>query len=67
MADLVRERWPVLAAQVAVTLRSADEPVLVDLWYDTHVVEHCKCEDDFCQSFYTEPPPERAFDSDLGK
>jgi hypothetical protein len=61
MIELVRERWPILAAQVAAAWRSADEPVLADLWHDARIVEQCGCRDDFCQSFYTEPRPEGAF------
>jgi hypothetical protein len=57
MTELVRDRWPVLAAQVDAALRAADETVLTELWRDAHVVQECGCEDDFCQSFYTEEPP----------
>jgi hypothetical protein len=50
MFELVQERWPVLAAQVASGLRSADEPALAELWPGVHIVERCRCQDDFCQS-----------------
>lgn len=56
MAQLVRDRWPVLAAQVETALREAGESVLADRWRDVYVVHRCPCEDDFCQSFYTASP-----------
>jgi hypothetical protein len=61
MAELIRDRWPVLGAQVGAALRSADEPVLADLWQEAPVVQQCGCGDDFCQSFYTEAPPAGAY------
>jgi len=61
MTELIRDRWPVLAGQIDAALRSADEAVLADLWREAHVVERCGCGDDFCQSFYTEAPPARAY------
>jgi hypothetical protein len=61
MTELVRDRWPVLAAQIDVALRSAGEPVVADLWHDVRVTQQCACGDDFCQSFFTEPPPDGAY------
>ena len=61
MTELVRDRWPVLAAQVDAALRSVNEPVVAALWHGAHVVQECRCADDFCQSFYTEPPPDGAY------
>jgi len=61
LPQLVRDRWPVLAAQIDAALRSADEPVLADVWQEVRVVEQCRCADDFCQSFYTEAPPVGAY------
>jgi hypothetical protein len=29
--------------------------------YDLRIVKRCTCEDDFCQSFYTEPPPNGSY------
>jgi hypothetical protein len=51
----------VLADQVDAALRSAGEPVLARLWHDAHIVQECRCGDDYCQSFYTEPPPDGAY------
>lgn len=61
MAELLREQWPVLATQIDAALHSADEPALAGLLHDLRIVRRCTCEDDFCQSFYTEPPPKVAY------
>lgn len=61
MTELARERWPVLAVQIETALRVADEPALAGLLHDLRIVQRCTCEDDFCQSFYTEPPPKTAY------
>jgi hypothetical protein len=53
------ERWPVFARQLARAL--ADEGELAAQVEGLQVVQVCGCGDDFCQSFYTEPPPEGAF------
>lgn len=58
MAELLRDRWPVLAAQIETALRTRDEPALADLVPELPVVKRCACEDEFCQSFYTAQPPE---------
>jgi len=57
MAELLRDRWPVLAAQLETALRACDEPTLAGLVEDLPVVRRCGCDDDFCQSFYTAAPP----------
>lgn len=61
MLELVQERWPVLAGQVASALRAADEPELAQLWPSVYIVKRCGCRDGFCQSFYTQPPPVGAY------
>src|SRR5688572_10417910 len=61
MAELLRDRWPVLAAQLETALRSSDEPTLADLVDRLPVVKRCGCDDDCCQSFYTAPPPEGSY------
>lgn len=53
MTQLVRDRWPVLAAQVEKALREAGESVLAARWRDAYFVEPCGCNADHCQSFYT--------------
>jgi hypothetical protein len=57
----VSDRWPHLAAEVAVALREAGESHLVDQVNSPRVLQGCGCGDDFCQSFYTQPPPNGAY------
>jgi hypothetical protein len=61
VTELLRDRWPVLAAQIETALRSSDEPALAERVGDLPVVQRCTCGDGFCQSFYTAPPPQGAF------
>jgi hypothetical protein len=58
---LVGSRWPRLAAELAVALREAGEDTLVGQVGSLRVVRECGCDDDFCQSFYTQPPPAGAY------
>ncbi|HZM74904.1 MAG TPA: hypothetical protein VFC19_04210 [Candidatus Limnocylindrales bacterium] len=60
MAELLRDRWPVLADQIETALRSA-EPALADRVGELPVVKRCACPDESCQSFYTAPPPDGAY------
>lgn len=54
---LVSSRWPRLAAELTIALRGAGEDGLVSQVDSIRVVRECGCGDDFCQSFYTQPPP----------
>jgi hypothetical protein len=38
-------------------LREADNTALADQIDTLRVLRECGCGDDFCQSFYTQPPP----------
>jgi hypothetical protein len=60
-ASKLIDRWPVLAQQLHRALISADEDELATQVNELRIVEMCGCGDDFCQSFYTEPPPSGAF------
>ena len=60
-ASKLIDRWPVLAQQLHRALISADEDELATQVNELRIVEMCGCDDDFCQSFYTEPPPSGAF------
>jgi hypothetical protein len=61
MSDLLRECWPVLAAQIEAGLRAADEPALADEVAKLRVVQPCTCGQGNCQSFYTVPPTDGAY------
>jgi hypothetical protein len=58
------ERWPTLARQLRDALTCDSEPGLASQVEELRVLEMCPCGDDFCQSFYTEPPPDEAYPSD---
>lgn len=55
------ERWPTLAQQLRAALTRDDEAELAKQVDELRIVEMCDCGDDFCQSFYTEPPPAAAY------
>lgn len=60
-SDRIADRWPVLAGQLADALRAAGEYGLASSAPQLRVVALCSCGDDFCQSFYTEQPPDGAW------
>ncbi|BCJ64868.1 hypothetical protein GCM10009779_61260 [Polymorphospora rubra] len=55
------DRWPRLAAELATALREEGESDLVNQVDSLRVLRECGCGDDFCQSFYTQPPPAGAY------
>jgi hypothetical protein len=58
------ERWPKLASQLRGALLRDGEVELASQVEDLRILEMCDCGDDFCQSFYTEPPAGEAYLSD---
>ncbi|GAB7045289.1 hypothetical protein [Catenuloplanes indicus] len=60
-AGLVSDRFPRFAAELADALRAAGEGRLADQVAGLRVVQECGCDDDFCRSFYTAPPPDGAY------
>lgn len=50
-----------MADQLRQALVQLGEGALAATVSDLRVVAPCGCGDDFCQSFYTEPPPEGAY------
>jgi hypothetical protein len=42
-------------------LREADEDDLAEQVTDLRILQQCDCRDAFCQSFYTQPPPDGAY------
>jgi hypothetical protein len=59
--EKVVERWPTLARQLRTALTAQTEPGLAAQVDELRVHEVCPCDDDFCQSFYTQPPPDEGF------
>lgn len=58
------ERWPKLAGQVRNALIRDSETGLASQIDALRVLKMCDCQEDFCQSFYTEPPPDGAYPLD---
>lgn len=59
--ERVVDRWPVFAHQLKDALLRDNERDLAAQVGDLRVVNGCGCGDDFCQSFYTELPPEETY------
>lgn len=58
---LVSSRWPGLAAELRTALHEAGEKELARQVDSLEVIQQCDCGDDFCQSFYTQQPPDAPF------
>jgi hypothetical protein len=58
------ERWPKLARRLRDALIRDGEAELASQVDELRGLAMCDCGDDFCQSFYTEPPPDEAYPSD---
>jgi hypothetical protein len=54
---LLRDVLPSLAKEAEALLMKANEPELSAQVGDLKIVERCRCESDFCASFYTQPKP----------
>src|SRR5882762_5252487 len=55
---LLTEILPLLANELEQLLKKAGKPLLAAQVSQLMVVERCRCGDDFCASFYTQPKPE---------
>ena len=60
-------RWPNLARQLRTALLADHEVELAEQVDELQIVAVCRCDDDFCQSFYTQPPPEGSYPYDEGR
>ncbi|MFJ6938054.1 hypothetical protein [Streptomyces sp. NPDC101132] len=54
----MREVHPDLVAELVALLEAEGERDLAVCVRDVRLYERCPCADDFCQSFYTAPPPD---------
>jgi hypothetical protein len=54
---LVSEVFPEFSAELTNLLAQAGEQQLADSVHTLELVDRCRCEDDFCGSFYTAPKP----------
>src|SRR5271157_4380570 len=48
---------PALASELETLLFKAEEPELATQVSGLEIVDRCRCGDDFCASFYTQPKP----------
>jgi len=55
---LLTEILPHLADELEQLLKKAGKPLLAAQVSQLTIVERCRCGDDFCASFYTQPKPE---------
>jgi hypothetical protein len=58
---LVTEILPLLALEIEQLLKDKGETELAAQVPRLKIVERCRCGDDFCASFYTQPKPEGAY------
>ena len=58
---LLTEILPQLAVELEQLLKDKGEIELAAQVQRLKIVERCRCGDDFCGSFYTEPKPELAY------
>jgi hypothetical protein len=58
---LLTEMLPVLADELEQLLKKSREPELAAQVPQLTVVDRCRCGDDCCASFYTEPKPEGTY------
>jgi hypothetical protein len=49
---------PEFAEELAALLVADNEPGLAEQMLSAVIVGRCECEDEFCASFYTAPPPD---------
>ncbi|MGA7853537.1 MAG: hypothetical protein WCA15_09440 [Candidatus Acidiferrales bacterium] len=61
---LLAEILPALTLELEHLLNRADEPELAATVSQLVIVDRCRCGDDFCASFYTQPKPEGSYGAD---
>ena len=59
---LLTEIFPMLALELEQLLKKQGEVELAAQVPQLKVVDRCRCEDNFCSSFYTQPKPEGGYD-----
>jgi hypothetical protein len=61
MPALLKDTLPELASELEQLLVKAGEGELASQVPRLSIVDRCRCGDEFCATFYTEPPPRGAF------
>jgi hypothetical protein len=58
---LLTDTLPAFAAELQQLLTEAGEPELAAQAPTLRIFDRCRCGDDFCATFYTQPKPESAY------
>ena len=58
---LISEAFPSLGAELADLLRECNQPGLAAEVASLQLVDRCRCEDNFCATMYTAPPPKGGY------
>jgi hypothetical protein len=58
---LLSAEFPALAAEITERLKARAQDQLAATVPELHVIDRCRCGDDFCATMYTEPPPRSAY------
>lgn len=61
---LLAETLPDFALELQQLLAKASEPELAAQIPGLVILDRCRCGDDFCSSFYTQPEPEESYGPD---
>jgi hypothetical protein len=59
--ELLVDIFPELSVELANLLRVSGEYDLAEQIPRLHVLDRCRCGDDFCATFYTQPQPKGAY------
>jgi hypothetical protein len=59
--ELLADIFPELSVELADLLRVTGEYDLAEQIPRLHVLDRCRCGDDFCATFYTQPKPKGAY------
>jgi hypothetical protein len=62
---MLTKTLPVLAAELEELLTKEGRADLAVQVSSLKIVDRCRCEDDFCSSFYTQPKPEGSYGPNL--
>jgi hypothetical protein len=64
---LLTETLHTLAAELGELLPSNGSSELAAQFSSLKIIDRCRCEDDFCPSFYTQPKPKGSYGPNLHK
>ena len=59
---LISEVFPSLGSELEDLLRERDQPGLAAEVASLRLVDRCRCEDEFCATMYTAPPPKGGYE-----